>query len=146
MCVFYSLTQKIIFLVILFASLSMQAKKRKSTSSASLYGTYELVQQYTDSSIVSIRFKPTEITFDKKDNRMSANVGCNSIGGSMNVNGNNVQFSQLLQTKMFCEGEPNEIESHFTQNLQAVNMYKFQKNGQLALYRHNILLIVLKRK
>ena len=70
------------------------------------------------------------ITFTK-DNKVTGNGGCNGFGGSYNLNDEGgVNLSQLMSTKMFCEGGG---ENEFMAALNKVNMSKIDKDKLVLL-------------
>lgn len=65
-----------------------------------------------------------------KDNKLAGNTGCNSMNGTVIVEEDQIEFSDIITTKMFCaEG----IEQEFLIALGMVNNYKVEKM-KLYLY------------
>ncbi len=69
------------------------------------------------------------ITFEE-EGQFSATTDCNSTGGSYAVDGQNLTFSNIFSTKMFCE---NSDESDFVAFLMDVSSYQFTSKGELLL-------------
>lgn len=117
-----------------------------SGNSASLEGEWTLVS-YGDSSnpTSALPNVETSINFDA-DNQMGGNVGCNSFGGEYKVNGNQVTFSGIFSTLMFCEGTMDQ-ETVFL-NILSEQTLNFELSGnQLTLTTQDgSSVIVLQRK
>lgn len=69
------------------------------------------------------------LTFGK-DGRFSATTDCNSMGGAYGVEGNRLTFSDMVSTKMYCEGSD---ESVFAELLSNTSGYHASPDGQLIL-------------
>ncbi len=69
------------------------------------------------------------LSFTDKD-RFSARTDCNSMGGSYTTDKNNISFSDIISTKMYCEGSQ---ESEFASLLQNAEDYHFTSKGELVL-------------
>ena len=66
-----------------------------------------------------------------KDKTITGNTGCNNMNGTVVVEENQIEFSDIITTKMFCaEG----IEQEFLIALGMVNNYKIEKM-KLYLYK-----------
>ena len=63
-----------------------------------------------------------------KDKKVIGNTGCNSMNGTVVVQGNQIEFSDIVTTEMFCS---ESIEQDFLIALGMVNNYKVEK---LKLY------------
>lgn len=61
-----------------------------------------------------------------KDNKVSGNSGCNGYGGTYNLNDEGgINISQLIATKMFCEGVN---ENEFFTAIEEVDMTKIDQD------------------
>ncbi|MBX3035519.1 MAG: META domain-containing protein [Anaerolineales bacterium] len=103
-----------------------------SGNSVSLEGEWKLVA-YGDSSnpTSALPNVETSINFDA-DNQVGGNVGCNSFGGEYKLNGNQVTFSGIFSTLMFCEGTMDQ-ETVFL-NILSEQTLNFELSGnQLTL-------------
>lgn len=76
-----------------------------------------------------------------EDNTVTGNTGCNGLNGKLKVNGNEIFFSDIITTEMFCE---KSIESEFLVALDMVNNYKIEKL-KLNLYRDSEILLVFQK-
>jgi heat shock protein HslJ len=65
-----------------------------------------------------------------KDNKLVGNTGCNSMNGTVIVEEDQIEFSDIITTKMFCS---ESIEQEFLIALGKVNNYKIEKM-KLYLY------------
>ena len=63
-----------------------------------------------------------------KEERVHGNTSCNTIDGKVEIDKNNVTFSDIITTEMAC---PCDIEPRFLSALSKVNNYKIEK---LKLY------------
>lgn len=72
-----------------------------------------------------------EISFSD-DTQFGANYGCNSIGGSYEVDMMNVEFGEPAMTKMACEEDVMDAEMEFVEDLSNVRTLTF-KDGKLVM-------------
>jgi len=63
-----------------------------------------------------------------KENKVTGNTGCNRINGTVTVEEDQIEFSDIITTEKFCS---NSIEQEFLIALGMVNNYKVEK---LKLY------------
>ncbi len=64
---------------------------------------------------------------------MGGNGGCNSFGGSYQVNGSQVAFSQIIQTMMACSDQAiNDQENQYLHALQSTGQFQLAGN-QLSI-------------
>ncbi|MBS1621210.1 MAG: META domain-containing protein [Bacteroidetes bacterium] len=89
----------------------------------------------------TLRERTTYILFDKVNKRVGGSGGCNRFNGTFSINGNHIQFSQMLSTKMYCE-EVQQTEDHFFAALSNVNRLELQ-NKKLLMYQDKTLLLEL---
>ena len=88
-----------ILLIILLITLSAC-----SGNSVSLEGEWTLVA-YGDATNPTSALQNVETTISfGADRKFSGTVGCNTFGGEYKVNGNEMTFSNIFSTLMFCEG------------------------------------------
>ena len=73
------------------------------------------------------------------DERLNGNTGCNQMDGKVYVKGNEIVFTDIITTKMFCGGN---LEQKFLSALSKVNNYKIEKM-RLFLYEDKIEKLVL---
>ncbi|MBB4612008.1 META domain-containing protein [Novosphingobium taihuense] len=70
------------------------------TESAGLAGTRWIITRVDGAAPAA----PSRASLKFEDERLSANVGCNGIGGDYRVEGNRLIAGPLMATRMFCEG------------------------------------------
>jgi heat shock protein HslJ len=64
------------------------------------------------------------------DGRFSATTDCNSMSGSYTTGANGLEFSQIVSTKMYCEGSQ---EAEFATMLQTAQGHHFTSRGELIV-------------
>ena len=74
--------------------------------------------------------RPT-IEIHLKENQVIGNTGCNNMTGTVSVEEDQITFSDIITTKMFCA---ESIEQEFLIALGMVNNYKIEKL-ELHLYQ-----------
>lgn len=83
---------------------------------------------YNNDKIVTPK-KENTFTLTFKDNgSFSATTDCNGVGGNYEVNGNQITFSKMISTMMYCDGSQ---ESEFLGMLGGVQSYHFTSKGEL---------------
>jgi heat shock protein HslJ len=65
-----------------------------------------------------------------KEERVHGNTGCNTINGTIKIDGNKIKFSQMIATKMAC---PGDLEYRLLSAFEVIDNYKM-KNLRLFLY------------
>lgn len=70
------------------------------SQSAGLAGTHWIITRVDGAAPVT----PSRASLRFDEERLSANVGCNGIGGDYRVEGNRLIAGPLMATRMFCEG------------------------------------------
>jgi heat shock protein HslJ len=74
------------------------------------------------------------IEFDSTEKRFSGNAGCNRMFGKFDTSGNEIKFSGIGATKMFCSEEGvMKLETDFIKSLETVTRYK-QTGDTLIFY------------
>jgi heat shock protein HslJ len=73
------------------------------------------------------------IKFNKEKMSAGGNGGCNSFGGSFNINGRTIHISDIISTQMYCQGI-SQTEKDFFDALRKVNRYEI-KGQKLILYQ-----------
>ncbi|GJM33419.1 MAG: hypothetical protein DHS20C18_24200 [Saprospiraceae bacterium] len=68
----------------------------------------------------------------ENDGKINGNTGCNSFGGSYQLQNSELSTTQLFQTEMACMDKM-ETESHFMQLLQLQN--SLSKNGDQLIFK-----------
>ena len=59
-----------------------------------------------------------------KEERVHGNTSCNTINGKVEIDKNQIAFSDIITTEMAC---PGDLEQRFLSALQRVNNYKIEK-------------------
>jgi heat shock protein HslJ len=111
------------YLLILFiVSLAMTACAAENSADA-LLGAWVL-ESYGTVGSLSPAVPDTEagITFNE-DGTLGGNSGCNGFGGNYTVEGNQVNFSEIVSTLMFCDEPIGGQEEAFFQVLTDTAMY-----------------------
>ena len=80
------------------------------------------------------------IDFRINEKRFEGNGGCNQISGNYTLDKNEIQFSEIISTKMSCEDIA--FENTFLDLLKRVDRYE-QKGYDLVLKRRREVLLVL---
>ena len=123
---------------LLFLSACSTAKNA-ATSSMPLYETKWLLKKiHTGSTTEDVNTKAF-IRFDQAKSSAGGNGSCNNFGSNAAVNGNDVKFSNIFSTKMYCEGVQ-QVENKFLGGLENVTRYKIE-GKTLKLYNGNDLLL-----
>jgi heat shock protein HslJ len=98
--------------------------------------------------LVQINHKP--VAADKiaylelDDSKVKGKAFCNGFGGEYErAAANQLTFSGLISTKMYCEGVM-DLENQMVTNLQEVKRFEI-RNGMLYLYNSDELLLVFKK-
>ena len=91
---------------------------------------------------VNVNTSRAFIQFDESKDRFGGNGGCNGMGGNLSVNGSNINMSQIISTKMYCEGT-SEIENRFLSELEKVNRFEI-RGKNLLLYNGKRLVLELR--
>lgn len=79
------------------------------------------------------------IRFDEARKQVSGNGSCNSFGGAVTINDDQLTFGNLFATKMYCE-DVQQIESDFFAALGNVTRYEIKENC-LLMYQGETLLL-----
>ncbi len=64
----------------------------------------------------------------KDDKTFSATTDCNNMGGKYTINENQISFTKIFATEMYCE---NSQEADFTKMLSETQSYFFTPEGKL---------------
>jgi heat shock protein HslJ len=80
------------------------------------------------------------IDFRIDEKRFSGNGGCNQISGNYTLDKNEIQFTEIISTKMSCEDIA--FENIFLDLLKRVDRYE-QKGNDLILKRKREVVLVL---
>ena len=83
----------------------------------------------SDSQIIKPKLNTFKIKFSL-DETFSATTDCNQISGSFKVFNNEIYFSKIVATKMFC---PKTLEPNFTSELEKAKSFRFSDKNQLII-------------
>ena len=73
------------------------------------------------------------VFFDSEENQLSGNGGCNSYGGSYEVDGMDISVTgPLYRTEMWCGDEIGEQENMYLDALQSAGSYQIE-HGSLII-------------
>ncbi|MDB4298544.1 META domain-containing protein [Flavobacteriaceae bacterium] len=92
-----------------------------------------LSEVFTVLTINGEKISPTAVLqFNKADNKIWGNAGCNDFSGKYTQDGNALNIGQLASTKMYCEGA---MKNEFAIQRVLKNVGSFDiSNGTLTLY------------
>ncbi len=85
---------------------------------------------YNDERIITPKRKDAFTLTFRTDGTFSASTDCNGVGGKYVTDKEKITFSEMMSTKMFCEGSQ---ESEFTKMLENSTGYHFTSKGELIL-------------
>ncbi len=91
---------------------------------------------------VNVNTNRAFVRFEEDKDRFGGNGGCNGFGGDLSVNGSNINMSQIISTKMYCEGT-SDIENKFLIELEKVNRFEI-RGKTLLLYNGRRLALELR--
>ena len=108
-------------------STKADAATESTTVTSELANTYWKLVSLNDQTVsVSAHQREPHLVF-ASDMRVSGSDGCNSIAGSYNLNGNQINLGQLVSTRKACI-EGGEQAHAFTVALSAIYSYQIQGN------------------
>ncbi len=91
-----------------------------------------LAKIYTQDSLVQVPGTKAFIHFNIVGEKVNGNGSCNSFGGKVIVNGDQLSFGNFFSTKMYCN-EVQPVENEFFRQLQTVTRYEI-KGKNLILF------------
>lgn len=103
----------------------------------------------TNWKLIAINQKPVSlgdrafITFDEKEQRAAGKAACNSFSGGYEQIRDNITFSDIISTKMYCEGLMDQ-EGQILTHLKDTRRFEV-KSDMLYLYGSDELLLTFKR-
>lgn len=114
--------KKLISLLILLSLFTVACR----TEASSLTGTWKLVS-YGPSNAMTNAVPDAEATLTfNEDGTVGGNSGCNSFGGTYEVNGQTVTFSEMTSTLMACDEPRMSQEGAVTQVLSGSAQFEIQ--------------------
>jgi heat shock protein HslJ len=119
--------------------IGLSCKTTKSTTKKNILelGSNFEVSKMEKSSI-ELKVKPT-LLFNFEKNTVSGNAGCNNYSGVITKDGNQLKFTDIVATKMFCGNM--KIEKEFMQKLATITSYDLNGNHFL-LYNKAMELVI----
>lgn len=97
--------------------------------------------QFTEINDAKVENAAPFVEFNLKEKRFAGNAGCNRMFGSVEIMGNDVKFSKIGTTKIFCSKEGvMKLEGDFVKALEQTT--RFERQGEtLNLYAGNNLIL-----
>lgn len=126
--------KKIVSILILTGLTFIACKSNQSAmkNSKSLEGNWEL--NYISGPRIAFdglypNKKPT-ISFDLKESKVSGNNGCNQYFGTLQVDGNKINFkdSKMGMSMMACQGNGDQV---FMNTLEKIDSYSISEDGKI---------------
>ena len=114
-------------------------------NSASLEGAWKLVS-YGDPANPTAAAPDVDTSVEFKDGQVTGNVGCNSFGGKYEVDGNEVTFSEVMSTLMFCEGPVGDQETATLNVLRETATFALNGDTLSITSQDSSTVVVLARK
>lgn len=119
-----------------------QGKSENGAKANPLNADFRIISHKESGVDVERNMQKTSIIFSEKDGRVSANVGCNSISGTLSIRGNRMEISQMISTKMGCQEELAGMEASVIDNLsnaksfnrEANHLYIYNEAGRLIMF------------
>lgn len=116
-----------------FVVLSACAMQKEATQQQqSLYDVKWNLKKIHDGTKTEEVITKAFIKFNKEKNSAGGNASCNTFGSNATVNNNQVSFSNIFSTKMYCEGVQS-TEDAFLKQLSNVDRFEI-KDKTLILY------------
>ena len=116
--------------------------EKENPMQQSLYDTkWYLRKIHTESGVDAVKTW-AYIQFNEEKKSAGGNGSCNSFGSTAVVNKNEVSFTNIFSTKMFCEGVQ-KTEDLFFQRLGEADRFEI-KDKTLSLYKGDKLLLEFK--
>jgi heat shock protein HslJ len=123
----------------IFIILAGMELKKPAKEQSSLYDTkWSLKKIHTDTGVQDVNTKAF-IRFDKEKHSAGGNGSCNSFGSTAEIKGNEVHFSNIFSTKMYCE-DVQKTENAFLGLLGKATRFEV-KEKKLSLYNGQELLL-----
>ncbi|MBU2940873.1 META domain-containing protein [Lacinutrix sp. C3R15] len=103
--------------------------------------TQILTGKYLISSLVAMDELPadTHLSFDETTNRVSGYAGCNRFSGNYTVEGNHIEFTNIIATRMYCK-ETMTAEQNVINALEKATTFTIA-NNELTLNNENEILV-----
>ena len=131
------------YVFVLLALLILSACSGGSESSVA--GTCKLVS-YGDPASPTAAVPDVETSIEFKEGQVSGNVGCNGFGGTYEIDGDKITFSEVVSTLMFCEGPVGDQELGTLAVLQDSTTYVLDGDTLTLTSADGTAVVVLARK
>lgn len=119
--------------------LSCSANKKINAPAIPLYETkWALKKIHTDAGVENVQTKAF-IRFVELNKSAGGNGSCNSFGSSITINNNEISFTGVFSTKMYCE-EVQKTEDAYFKQLEKVTRFEI-KGNTLSLYQGEKILL-----
>lgn len=127
--------------LILFCSSFIPDKKNTGTDP--LYNVKWTLVKLLDNTGKETTVNPGSfIRFNAAKKSAGGNGGCNAFGSTLAVNGHTIHITEMISTKMFCDGIQNAEDAYF-KALGRVDRYEL-KGKELFLYQGEKLVMEFK--
>lgn len=113
-----------------------------SSVNAPLFGTHWKLIELMGRKIADSASKKEMYLVLKKDSTVEGNGGCNAFSASFIMKGNEITFSPLVSTKVYCPGLP--VENEFFKALSTTD--RFSLNSDTLSFREGKILTTAKFK
>src|SRR5262245_25683703 len=130
------------YVVVLLALLILSACS--GGNSASVAGTWKLVS-YGDPANPTPAAPDVDTSIEFKDGQVNGNVGCNGFGGKYEVKDDEITFSEMMSTLMFCEGPVGDQETTTLNVLHETATFVLDGNTLTMTSKDGSAVIVLAR-
>ena len=132
---------KLLLLVLAIGLVISACTAKNETSSPSLIGSWKLTS-YSHADVLTPAVSGTEagLTFND-DGTLTGNSGCNGLGGSYKVEGNQVTFSEVVSTLMACDEPRMAQEGAFHQVLTETPTFNIEGNT-LTIMNNDYVLVL----
>lgn len=114
----------------------------KQNSQSMLNGEYIVKKIFND----DVATYNLELNFVDEDQKINGFSGCNRFMGNYSYSSSNFSVSPLASTRMFCEGDKNNIESRFLKALSTINRVKFNDFTIELINNSDIALTLVKKQ
>jgi len=113
-------------------------------SQASVAGNWKLVS-YGDPAGPTVAVPDVQTSIEFKEGQVNGNVGCNGFGGTYEIDGDKITFSDVVSTLMFCEGPVGDQELGTLAVLNGSATYVLDRNTLTLTSSDGTSVVVLAR-
>jgi heat shock protein HslJ len=108
-----------------------------------LEGRFRIIQQMMDGQMADCIGKKSLLEFGEE--KLSANVGCNSINSTFVSTGNSLKIGQMIMSRKSCGDELNKLEQATTMNLTQASTFRIESNKAMLEDAAGNLIMMLER-